>query len=68
MALKLHKSSIRPGCSNEQPATSSMTPDAEPDVTWGDGGIDDWGWVSAEPSPPLDPCPAAATSTCPEGA
>jgi hypothetical protein len=26
--------------------------DVEPDVTWGRGGIDDWGWTSeAEPRP-----------------
>jgi hypothetical protein len=26
------------------------TADAEPDVMWGDGGIDDWGWKSGEPT------------------
>lgn len=24
--------------------------DAEPDVTWGRGGIDDWGWTGIEPA------------------
>jgi hypothetical protein len=36
----------------DQPLTAQVQPvsDAEPDVTWGRGGIDDWGW-STEPEP-----------------
>jgi hypothetical protein len=37
----------------------------EPDVTWGLGGIDDWGWTSQ----PTDPSPDVAldlTSTPPK--
>jgi hypothetical protein len=26
----------------------------EPDVTWGHGGIDDWGWTAHEPEPSID--------------
>jgi hypothetical protein len=39
-------------------ATQAVTPaDAEPDVTWGEGGIDDWGWTALkqaddDPAPP----------------
>jgi hypothetical protein len=26
--------------------TDSIPADTEPDVTWGRGGIDDWGWTT----------------------
>lgn len=31
-------------------AEAIIPADAEPDVTWGQGGIDDWGWTSNEPT------------------
>lgn len=29
--------------------SEAVQADAEPDVTWGKGGIDDWGWTAVEP-------------------
>jgi hypothetical protein len=29
----------------KEAAVSTYNGDAEPDVTWGRGGIDDWGWM-----------------------
>jgi hypothetical protein len=34
----------RPG--TPTPAEAITPDDAEPDVTWGRGGIDDWGWTA----------------------
>jgi hypothetical protein len=31
------------------PRPSAQVTDAEPDVTWGKGGIDDWGWHRPQP-------------------
>jgi hypothetical protein len=30
----------------DSPADSTIPADVEPDVTWGRGGIDDWGWTA----------------------
>jgi hypothetical protein len=37
-----------PATSASQAAQASIPADAEPDVPWGSGGIDDWGWTSHE--------------------
>jgi hypothetical protein len=39
-------------------APDAESADAEPDVTWGEGGVDDWGWNTSPPDRA-----AAATST-----
>lgn len=36
---------------NLTPAPAITPADAEPDVTWGDGGIDDWGWTTSDGEP-----------------
>jgi hypothetical protein len=35
---------------------------AEPDVTWGVGGIDDWGWWTVESVPDCESLPNEAAS------
>jgi hypothetical protein len=51
------------------PGTCAWDSGPEPDVTWGRGGIDDWGWASEEPGPSSEPCPTpAALPTQPKGA
>jgi len=38
------------------PAVQAIVPaDAEPDVTWGRGGIDDWGWTAVKHADSADP-------------
>jgi hypothetical protein len=39
-----------PAASSSPAPQAITTADAEPDVTWGHGGIDDWGWTSNEPT------------------
>lgn len=40
-------SSVSPISTSELIAAEAIIPaDAEPDVTWGRGGIDDWGWTA----------------------
>jgi hypothetical protein len=35
-------------------APATTPDDAEPDVTWGKGGIDDWGWNHPQSEPSQD--------------
>jgi len=39
-----------PAASTSRDAQAIAPADAEPDVTWGRGGLDDWGWTSREPT------------------
>jgi hypothetical protein len=53
---------------NLKPAETTTAPveilpyEPEPDVTWGVGGIDDWGWTRLEPPAPLERSAAGRTA------
>jgi hypothetical protein len=52
-----------------KPRLASLNPiwsdEPAPDVTWGPGGIDDWGWTAYEPSSGLPYQPLPETPTIP---
>ena len=51
------------------PSRLNSTPDStpEPDVTWGQGGIDDWGWQTQVVGPaPIPSAPTPSPSVPPK--
>jgi hypothetical protein len=44
---------------SELPAPTSPS-QADPDVPWGKGGIDDYGWTAWKGDPPAEPDPESA--------
>ncbi len=50
--------SLAPGPTETDPSCAAIAP--EPDVPWGKGGIDDYGWTSWEGDPPASPAPESA--------